>query len=164
MSAFTEGVMEGKEMGHFEHTAGDIGVDKGIKTATDARFYSISAPLNSEVSNSGKDLIVSFTVRHDQNLQCGGAYIKLLTPPFDAAKFSGNDKYAIMFGPDICGTSTRKTHVIFGYKGKNLESKKSISALQARPALVVVVVVSSARRSATAPRDDTQHPIATTLR
>jgi calreticulin len=29
-----------------------------------------------------------------------------------------------MFGPDICGTSTRKTHVIFTYDGKNLLVKK----------------------------------------
>jgi calreticulin len=31
-----------------------------------------------------------------------------------------------MFGPDVCGTSTRKTHAIFTYKGKNLLTKKSI--------------------------------------
>jgi len=125
-SAWTEGVMEGKEMGAFEHTAGEIGVDKGIKTSTDARFYSISAPLGSEVNNKGQDLIVSFTVRHDQVLDCGGAYIKLLTPGLDQAKFSGDDKYAIMFGPDMCGTSTRKTHVILTYNGKNLLTKKNV--------------------------------------
>jgi len=124
--AWTEGVMEGKEMGAFELTAGEIGVDTGIKTSTDARFYSISAPLASEISNKGKDLIVSFTVRHDQVLDCGGAYIKLLAPGVDQAKFSGDDKYAIMFGPDMCGTSTRKTHVILTYNGKNLLTKKNV--------------------------------------
>lgn len=31
-----------------------------------------------------------------------------------------------MFGPDICGTATRKTHAIFTYKGKNLLTKKNI--------------------------------------
>jgi calreticulin len=65
-------------------------------------------------------------VRHEQNLDCGGAYIKLLPPGFDAKKFSGEDEYAIMFGPDVCGTSTRKTHAIFTYKGKNLLTKKNI--------------------------------------
>ena len=115
-------------MAAFEHTAGDIGVDKGIKTGVDARHYSISAPLGSEISNLGQDLVVSFTVRHDQNLDCGGAYIKLISKDagFDAKTFDGDDKYAIMFGPDICGTSTRKTHVIFTYKGKNLLTKKDI--------------------------------------
>jgi len=31
-----------------------------------------------------------------------------------------------MFGPDICGTSTKRVHVIFTYKGKNLLTKKDI--------------------------------------
>merc|ERR1711871_727926 len=31
-----------------------------------------------------------------------------------------------MFGPDICGSSTKKTHVIFNYKGKNLDKKKEV--------------------------------------
>ena len=29
-------------------------------------------------------------------------------------------------GPDICGYSTKKVHVIFNYKGKNLLTKKDI--------------------------------------
>jgi calreticulin len=33
-----------------------------------------------------------------------------------------------MFGPDICGSSTKKTHVIFNYKGKNHLIKKEIKA------------------------------------
>jgi len=114
-------------MGAFDLTPGDVGVDNGIKTSTDARFYSISAPLSTEVNNNGKDLVVSFSVRHDQNLDCGGAYIKLIAPGFDQKKFSGDDKYGIMFGPDMCGTSTRKTHVILtDKKGKNLLTKKSV--------------------------------------
>lgn len=33
--------------------------------------------------------------------------------------FSGDTPYQIMFGPDICGFSTKKTHVILTYKGEN---------------------------------------------
>lgn len=33
-----------------------------------------------------------------------------------------------MFGPDICGSSTKKTHLIFSYKGKNHLIKKEIKA------------------------------------
>lgn len=33
-----------------------------------------------------------------------------------------------MFGPDICGFGTRKTHVILPYKGKNHLIKKDIKA------------------------------------
>jgi calreticulin len=103
-----------------------IGADKGIQTSPDARFYSLTAPLSSEIKNEGKDLVVSYTVRHDQNIDCGGAYLKLTPPGFDAKKFGGDTPYSIMFGPDICGTSTRKTHVIFTYGGKNLLTKKNV--------------------------------------
>merc|ERR1711998_615219 len=43
-------------------------------------------------------------------------------------KFEGSSKYNIMFGPDICGSSTKKTHVIFNYKEKNLDKKKEVRA------------------------------------
>jgi hypothetical protein len=33
-----------------------------------------------------------------------------------------------MFGPDICGTTTKRVHVIFNYKGENKLIKKEISA------------------------------------
>ncbi len=38
----------------------------------------------------------------------------------------GESPYNIMFGPDICGPGTKKVHVIFAYKGKNLLVKKDI--------------------------------------
>ena len=138
-------------------------MDEGIQSSPkdQARFFALSAPLDSEFNNVGKDLVLSYTVKHEQNLQCGGAYIKLLkkgalklscsrglfllllthTPPpltrssyppsppfspfsfpgYEPKKFQGGEKeteYAIMFGPDLCGTSTRRTQVIFNYNGK----------------------------------------------
>merc|ERR1711871_1524417 len=41
-------------------------------------------------------------------------------------EFSNEGKDNIMFGPDICGTGTKKVHVIFSYKGQNLLVKKDI--------------------------------------
>merc|ERR1711871_181299 len=40
-------------------------------------------------------------------------------PDVDQAKFGGETPYQIMFGPDICGYSNRKTHAIFNYEPKN---------------------------------------------
>eukprot|EP00803_Ostreobium_quekettii_P005296 evm.model.scf_4015.1 EVM.evm.TU.scf_4015.1 scf_4015:1163-2676(+) len=40
--------------------------------------------------------------------------------------FGGDTPYAIMFGPDICGYSTKKVHVILPYKGKNHLVKEDI--------------------------------------
>ena len=34
--------------------------------------------------------------------------------------------FSIMFGPDICGYSTKKVHVILNYKGKNHPIEKDI--------------------------------------
>merc|ERR1712226_1483602 len=39
---------------------------------------------------------------------------------------NGDSPYYIMFGLDICGPGTKKVHVIFTYKGKNLLTKKDI--------------------------------------
>lgn len=39
---------------------------------------------------------------------------------------NGDSAYNLMFGPDICGPGTKKVHVIFNYKGKNLLVKKDI--------------------------------------
>jgi hypothetical protein len=40
--------------------------------------------------------------------------------------FGGETPYSIMFGPDICGFGTRKTHVILNNKDKNHMVKKDI--------------------------------------
>jgi len=114
--------------GDWQHTAGDWYGDKnedaGIMTTPDARFYAISSKLPKSFSNRGKDLVLQFSVKHTQKIDCGGGYIKLLPDNLDQSKFGGDSDYAIMFGPDICGTSTKRVHVIFTYKGKNLLTKK----------------------------------------
>jgi len=96
-----------------------------LKTTQDARFYQISAELP-EFSNVDKDLVLQYTVKHGQNLDCGGGYIKLMPKGVDQENFNGDSPYNIMFGPDICGSSTRKTHLIFNYKGTNHLIKKDI--------------------------------------
>jgi len=120
------------EQGAWEHSAGDwygdAEEDKGIKTTQDARFYSISSKVDTPFSNKGKDLVIQFQVKHGQKIDCGGGYLKIMPAGQDQAEFSGDSEYNIMFGPDICGYSTKKVHVIFNYKGKNLLVKKEPTA------------------------------------
>merc|ERR1719454_1455197 len=104
---------------------GDEEAAKGMQTSQDAKFYAISAKTK-EFSNEGKTLVIQFTVKHEQDLDCGGGYLKL--GAYEPEKFEGASEYNIMFGPDICGSSTKKTHVIFNYKGKNLDKKKEVRA------------------------------------
>jgi calreticulin len=46
----------------------------------------------------------------------------------DQSKFGGESPYQIMFGPDICGPSNKKTHVILNYapKDENLLIKEEV--------------------------------------
>jgi calreticulin len=100
---------------------GDKEKDQGIQTSQDAKFYATSASFDA-FSNEGKSVVVQFSVKHEQNIDCGGGYVKVM-PPMDGTKLDGESPYHIMFGPDICG-ATKKIHFIFGYKGQNLLWKK----------------------------------------
>jgi len=114
--------------GKFELTHGkyysDPEEDQGIQTTPDARFYQASAAFP-KFSNKDKDLIIQYSVKHEQKIDCGGGYIKLSPSGIDQSNFNGDSPYNIMFGPDICGT-TKRTHLIFTYKGKNYLTKKDI--------------------------------------
>jgi len=99
--------------------------DMGLKTTEDARFYQISAEMK-DFSNTGKDLVIQFTVQYVSDIDCGGGYIKLLPAGLDQLDFGGNSEYNIMFGPDVCG-ATRRTHAILTYKGKNHLIKKDVN-------------------------------------
>jgi calreticulin len=95
------------------HADGDNKI-VGLQTTQDARFYDISAKFPKAFSNKDKKLVISYSVKHEQNIDCGGGYIKLLPEGLDQTDFKGGaseSQYNIMFGPDICG-STRKTHFI----------------------------------------------------
>jgi len=104
----------------------DAEADKGLKTSQDAKFYDISKRFD-EFTNKGHDLVVQFSVKHEQNIDCGGGYLKLLPAGLDQKEFKGESVYGIMFGPDICGY-TKKIHLIFNYNGKNLLWKKEPKA------------------------------------
>merc|ERR1712181_131619 len=95
------------------------------RTSQDARFYGMSAAFP-PVSNVDKPLVIQFTVKHEQNIDCGGGYIKLFDCKLDQADMHGESPYNIMFGPDLSGPGTKKVHVIFEHKGKNHLIKKDI--------------------------------------
>ncbi len=57
---------------------GDAEADMGIQTGPDSRFFAISAPIAKAFSNKGKDLVLQFSAKHPQTLDCGGGYIKLI--------------------------------------------------------------------------------------
>jgi len=104
--------------------ATDKAAETGLKTLDDARFYVYSATFP-EFSNKDKDLVLQYTVKHEQQIDCGGAYLKLHPAGLDQAGYTGDSVYNIMFGPDICG-GTRRTHFILTKNGKNHLIKNDI--------------------------------------
>jgi len=109
----------------------DESKERGLKTQQDARFYDISAA-HEEFSNKGKTLIIQLSVKHEQNIDCGGGYVKLVPAGTltDQKEFQGGEqetKYNIMFGPDICGY-TKKVHFILNKKGSNQLINQDIPA------------------------------------
>ncbi|XP_039133028.1 calreticulin-3-like [Dioscorea cayenensis subsp. rotundata] len=118
---------EGKA-GNFKHSAGRWAADvddKGIQTYPDARHFAISAKVP-EFSNENRTLVLQYSVKFEQDIECGGGYIKLLSGYVNQKKFSGDTPYSLMFGPDICGTDTKKLHVILSYQGQNYPIKKNL--------------------------------------
>ncbi|XP_078280006.1 uncharacterized protein LOC144607200 [Rhinoraja longicauda] len=118
------------DYGKFKLTAGkffgDSEENKGIQTSQDAKFYARSAKFE-PFSNEGKTLIIQFTVKHEQKIDCGGGYIKLFPADVDQEGIHGETEYYVMFGPDICGYITKQVHVILNYKGKNHLIKKEVT-------------------------------------
>merc|ERR1711862_297399 len=106
----------------------DEAEDKGIQTAEDSKFFGISASFDS-FSNEGKDLIVQYQAKYEKDVECGGGYLKLGPKMDDATTFGDPTPYNIMFGPDKCGY-TKRTHLIFNYKGKNVLKKSDLSYKQ----------------------------------
>lgn len=97
----------------------------GLKTTQDAHFYALGTKFP-EFTNEKKPLVLQFSVKHEQNIDCGGGYIKLFNCDFEPKDMHGETPYLVMFGPDICGPGTKKVHVIFNYKGKNHLINKSV--------------------------------------
>ncbi|RLV63129.1 hypothetical protein DV515_00018587, partial [Chloebia gouldiae] len=89
------------DYGRFVLTAGkfygDAEKDKGIQTSQDARFYALSSRFE-PFSNRDKTLVVQFTVKHEQNIDCGGGYVKLFPASLSQEDMHGDSEYNIMFG------------------------------------------------------------------
>ncbi|KFW95776.1 Calreticulin, partial [Phalacrocorax carbo] len=117
------------DFGKFKLTAGkfygDPVRDKGLQTSENSKFYAISSRFK-PFSNKGRSLVIQYTVKHEQKIDCGGGYVKIFSSNLDQKNLSGDSHYYIMFGPDICGSETKKVHVILNYKNKPHPVKQPI--------------------------------------
>ncbi|NWR02632.1 CLGN protein, partial [Paradoxornis webbianus] len=79
--------------------------DKGLVLKSVAKYHAISAMLTKAFVFDDKPLIVQYEVNFQKGIDCGGAYIKLLSSSNDLnlEYFFDKTPYTIMFGPDKCG-------------------------------------------------------------
>lgn len=69
----------------------------GIQTSQDARFYALSRKFT-PFSNKDKPLVVQFSVKHEQNIDCGGGYAKVFDCSLEQTDMHGETPYLLMFG------------------------------------------------------------------
>jgi len=106
----------------------DEAEDTGIQTGEDSKFFGIAAGFDS-FSNEGKEVIIQYQAKYEKDVECGGGYVKVGPKQDDLAAFGDPTPYNIMFGPDKCGY-TKRTHLIFNYKGKNVLKKSDLAYKQ----------------------------------
>ena len=93
----------------------------GIQTSQDAKFYARTAKFDETFNNEGKSLVVQFSVKHEQKIDCGGGYVKVsiydnldifgndiliyylqvFPSTLDPKEMEGESKYNIMFGKKL---------------------------------------------------------------
>ncbi|XP_072898834.1 calnexin-like [Hemitrygon akajei] len=91
--------------------------DKSLVLKSKAKHHAISAPLKKPFMFNGEPLVVQYEVNFQNGIECGGAYLKLLshTENLKLEEFFDKTPYTIMFGPDKCGEDY-KLHFIFRHK------------------------------------------------
>merc|ERR1719401_846612 len=106
----------------------DEAEDTGIQTGEDSKFFGIAAAFDS-FSSEGKELIIQYQAKYEKDVESGGGYLKAGPKLDDLTAFGDPTPYNIMFGPDKCGY-TKRTHLIFNYKGKNVLKKSDLAYKQ----------------------------------
>uniref|UniRef100_A0AAY4E7L2 Calnexin n=1 Tax=Denticeps clupeoides TaxID=299321 RepID=A0AAY4E7L2_9TELE len=91
--------------------------NRALVLKSPGRHHAISAYLRSVYSFTDKPLCLQYEVQFQKGVECGGAYIKLLTDvsSLRLSQFSNTTPFTIMFGPDKCGSSY-KVHFIFRHR------------------------------------------------
>ncbi|KAH9489037.1 hypothetical protein Btru_039681 [Bulinus truncatus] len=91
--------------------------DLGLVLKSKAKHHAVAAKLDKPFEFDGKPLIVQYEVKFQNGIDCGGAYIKLLSKSaqLNLKTFTDKTPYTIMFGPDKCGNDY-KLHFIFRHK------------------------------------------------
>ncbi|CAH8572271.1 unnamed protein product [Heterobilharzia americana] len=94
--------------------------DYALVLKSKAKHHAVSTKLSRPLKFDSGELVIQYDVKFQDGIDCGGAYIKLLSSSanLDLKQFNDKTPYTIMFGPDKCGLDN-KFHFIFRYKNPN---------------------------------------------
>uniref|UniRef100_A0A8K9WKS9 Calnexin n=1 Tax=Oncorhynchus mykiss TaxID=8022 RepID=A0A8K9WKS9_ONCMY len=83
--------------------------NRALVMKSSGRHHAIAAYLHTPFNFMHTPLCLQYEVRFGRDVECSGAYIKLLTQThlLRLSQFSESTPYSVMFGPDKCGTSHR---------------------------------------------------------
>ena len=127
-------VRKGVQLGRVRLNSGDFWGDekiqRGMETMDSKRNYLLYTNLSHRMDTRDKDLIIQYTVRLHYYLDCGGQYLKVMGSSVDPTSFSNETQYYVMFGPDICGSTFRRTHVILSHNGKQYQTLHPINCFK----------------------------------
>ena len=106
------------EWAHETHKHDGLVGDMGLVVSSPAKKHAVSTlfavPFDPKASGG---LVIQYELQLKNRLQCGGAYIKLLSASEELSQegFKAETPYTIMFGPDNCG-NTNKIHFILRHR------------------------------------------------
>ena len=129
-----EKVRKGIQLGKVRSSTGDFYGNeqkwRGMETMDSYRFYYMTSNFSKIMDTRNSDFVLQYTVRMNYHVDCSGQYIKLLDKDADIRSFSNATKYEVMFGPDVCGSTMRKLHVILRYKGQEYPTLRPINCIK----------------------------------
>lgn len=98
---------------------GAIEGDFALVLKSKAKHHAVSGRLTKPFAfdQPSKQFVMQYEVKFQNGMDCGGAYVKLLTdsPALNLKEFNDKTPYTIMFGPDKCGMD-HKLHFILRHR------------------------------------------------
>lgn len=127
-------VRKGVQLGRVRLSSGDFWgnerIQRGMETMDGHKNYLLYSNFSHRFDSRNHDLIIQYTLRLHYHADCGGQYIKLLAGDTDVSKFSNETEYVLMFGPDFCGATFRRTHVIINHQGKQYQTLHPLNCIK----------------------------------
>ena len=90
-----------------QHQAGDC-LSKGSNCHL-SQMCHLDKSISSTFVHRDKPLVIQFTLKHEQNIDCSGGYIKLFDCKLDQVDMHGQSPYNIMFSSGSCDLAPRRS-------------------------------------------------------